>query len=163
LPPGPSLIAGIQMSVRASFGAGISVFIAQLLELPHPLYALISAVIVTDLSASKTRKLGKPRLAGTVVGAGIGVIFSLLWPPTVWSIGIGILAAMILTYLLRLDSAAKVSGYVCGIIVINYGDDPLSYALYRLVETSLGISVAVLVSLVPKLLKNGRNGEGGDN
>jgi len=36
---------------------------------------------------------------------------------------------------------------------MSYGASPWSYAVYRAVETFLGIAMAVLVSLVPKLLR----------
>jgi uncharacterized membrane protein YgaE (UPF0421/DUF939 family) len=62
----------MQVSVRAALAAGLSVTIAQLLRLECPIYAMIAAVIVTDLSPERTRQLGLPRFAGTVVGTTLG-------------------------------------------------------------------------------------------
>jgi uncharacterized membrane protein YgaE (UPF0421/DUF939 family) len=138
--------------IRAALAAGLSVAIAQLFQLKFPLYALIAAVIVTDRLPSETRKLGLRRLGGTVLGAALGAVLSPLLSPTPWAIGLGIIAAMFLSHLLRLQDAAKLTGYLCGLVLLDHGDHPWSYALHRLIETVLGIGVAILVSFVPKLI-----------
>jgi len=61
---------------------------------------------------------------------------------------------MFASHILYLQAAAKVAGYVCGIVLLDHGDSPWSYALFRMIETALGIVAAMGVSVVPKLLKS---------
>jgi len=147
-----TLTPAFQLSLRAAVSGGLAVAIAELLRLQYPLYALIGAVIVSDLSPSQTRQLGLRRLAGSVLGATVGAAISQLLPSAPWAIGLSVLSAMFLSHLLHLEGAAKITGYVCGIVVLDHGAQPWSYALYRLIETILGVGMAILVSLVPKLL-----------
>ena len=145
--------APLQLSLRAAAAAGLAIGIGQLLRVQFPIYAMISAVVVTDLDPAETRKLGLPRLVGTVLGATLGALISLLLSPSAWEVGLGVLLAMFLSHLLRLQGAAKVAGYVCGIVLFAYDDAPWSYALHRTIETIIGIALAILISLVPKLLR----------
>ena len=145
-------VPALQMSLRAAVAAGLSVAIAQRFQLQFPIYAMISAVVVTDLTASETWKLGGPRLVGSVVGAILGALTCAFLRPNAWEAGVAIFAAMFLSHLLRLRNSARVAGYVCGIVLLAFGDHPWEYALHRTIETALGIVMAMLVSLVPKLL-----------
>lgn len=151
----PTLIPALQLSFRAAAAAALSLALAGLLQLDFPIYAMIAAVIVTDLSPAATRKLGLRRLAGTILGTVLGAALSALLPAGALTIGIGIFLAMFLSHVLRLSEAAKVSGYVCAIVLLEHAGDPLVYALYRFVETVLGIGVAFLISWVPKLIRTG--------
>ncbi len=81
---------------------------------------MISAVIVTDLDPAQTRKLGPPRLAGTVLGATLGALICVLLDPGAWEVGLGVLLAMFPSHLLGLQGAAKVAGYVCGIVLFAF-------------------------------------------
>ena len=149
----PLHTAALQLSLRAAVAAGLALGIGQLLRLQFPIYAMISAVVVTDLDPAETRKLGAPRLAGTVLGALLGALISLHLSPSAWEVGLGVFLAMFLSHLLRLQGAAKVAGYVCGIVLFAYDDTPWSYALHRTIETMIGLALAVAVSLIPKLLR----------
>ena len=157
-PSAPTPTAALQLAVRAALSAGLAVALSQALHLQAPLYAMLGAVIVTDLSPQQSRRLACQRLAGTVLGAGVGAVFSRFLPDGPAAIGFSILLAMALSGALRLQGAAKITGYICAIVVLNHHDQPWTYAFSRLVETLLGIGVAVLVSLVPKLIPSGKPG-----
>ena len=149
----PALISALQLSLRAAVSAGLAVPTAQFFELEYPINALIAAVIVTDLSPSMTRRTALRRLAGTLLGATVGALYTYVLPPGPVTIGVSILTAMLLTCVVHLQTAAKLAGFVCGIVVLAHGAQPWSYAAYRMIETFIGIAMAVLVSMVPKLLK----------
>lgn len=152
-----SHVPALQMSLRAAVAAALSVAVAQWWQLQFPIYAMISAVVVTDLKASETWKLGLPRLVGSIVGAIVGALTCAFLRPNAWEAGLAIFAAMFLSHLLRLRNSARVAGYVCGIVLLAFGDHPWEYALHRTIETALGIAMAMLVSLVPKLLTTGES------
>jgi uncharacterized membrane protein YgaE (UPF0421/DUF939 family) len=154
-----TFIPALQLSVRAALAAGLATAIAQILGLPFPLYAMIAAVIVTELLPSQTRILGMRRLVGTVLGAMFGATLSPLLQNAPWAIALSIMVSMLIAHLLRLQDAAKMTGYVCAIVLLNHSDNPWSYALYRLIETTLGIGVAVLVSYLPKLIPSSSDKE----
>ena len=146
-----SRIPPLQLAVRTAAAAVAALLVARSLALPFPVYAMIAAVMVTDLSQARTRELAWPRIAGTFIGAGLGACLSSL-ANEVWAVAGGVAAAIMVCHVLRLKDAAKLAAYLCGIVLLQYRDDPWAYALARLMETLLGIAVAVLVSLVPKLL-----------
>jgi uncharacterized membrane protein YgaE (UPF0421/DUF939 family) len=146
------VIPALQLSIRAGVAAILALVAAQLLHLQHPLYAMISAVVITDLDATQTPKLALPRLAGTLIGSALGAAINTLLLPSLWTIAPGIMIAMFVSHLISMP-AARVAGYVCGIVLLDHGDSPWLYALFRMVETALGIAAAMCVSIVPKLLR----------
>jgi uncharacterized membrane protein YgaE (UPF0421/DUF939 family) len=143
----------MQLALRAALAAGLSVALAWFCRFEYPIYALIAAVIVTDLSPSRTSKLGLQRLVATVVGATCGATLRQVLQPSAWMIGFGILVAMLICHISRVHEGAKVAGYICGIVMVAHGTHPWSYAFLRFIETALGIGVAWLISFVPKLIR----------
>lgn len=146
-------LTALQLSIRAGLSAALALALADRLQLVESANTVITAVIVTDLSPTKTRQLSRQRLAGTVLGAAVGAAMSGLVPAGPWGIGLGILAVMLLCHLLHLEAAAKLAGFVCGIVLLGHATDPWTYGWHRLLETTVGIGLAVLVSYLPKLIR----------
>ena len=149
-----SFVPSLQLAVRAAAAAAIAVALAGALALPLPLYAMIAAVIVTDLSPAKTRQLALARIVGTIIGAVAGAGLQPAAGPA-WTMAPGIFLSMLACHAIGMKDGAKLAGYVCGIVLLEHGDAPWAYALDRFTETLLGIAVAVAVSFVPKLLRTG--------
>jgi uncharacterized membrane protein YgaE (UPF0421/DUF939 family) len=144
----------VQLALRASAAAGLALAIAETLELQHPIYAMIAAVIATDLSPAESRKLALRRLAATAAGAFCGALLSASLGPGPLPAALSIFAAMLVSSLLHAQEGARVAGYICGLVVLYHGEEPWTYAYFRFVETILGIAIAVLISAVPKLLRH---------
>ena len=145
-------VPALQLAARAAIAASLSLLAAQGLALPHPIYAMIGAVIVTDLDPAKTRALTIPRMTGTALGAVLGAILLPIVGTGVWSVALGIFIAMLACQAAGKKDAAKLAGYVCALVLMEHGDEAWTYAAYRFAETFVGVAMAVLVSLVPKLL-----------
>jgi uncharacterized membrane protein YgaE (UPF0421/DUF939 family) len=146
-------VKGLQLAVRAAAAASLSLAIAQAVGLDRPIFACIAAVIVTDLTPAQTRALGLRRLGAMLVGAAIGASLSRLVPSDPWAIGASVLIAILLSEVLGAREGAKVAAYICALIIWDSSATPWHFGLYRLVETALGVSVAWLISFVPKLIR----------
>ena len=149
-----TLFPAIQLSVRAALAALLSVVITRYVGLDAR-QALITAILVIDLSPAETRRLALPRLGGTVLGGLIGASFGTLLPASAMTLGLGVLTAMFTSHLVRLQRAARLAGFICGIILLHQTQTPWTYASHRFLETTLGIVMAVLTSFLPKLIPTG--------
>lgn len=142
----------IQLSIRATVAAILSLQVADWLDLRFPIYAFIAAVLVTDLQPATSRRLGIRRLVATIIGALWGAVLTQLLPSSPWSIGAGVLVAMLTAQLLKAEDGARVAGYICGIILLDHSFEPWTYALHRFLETVIGILAALAISYVPKFM-----------
>lgn len=143
-----------QMAIRCTIAAAAGAAVSQALKLDFPVFAMLAAIISTDLTPRQGRILGVRRLYATVIGALSGILLSAVLPPAAWSAGLGILCTMFVAQLLNVRTGAKVASFVCAIIILQYGHQSSYYAFYRFVETALGVLIAWLLVFVPLLVPN---------
>lgn len=139
---------------------GISVFlcviISRILNLEIPFYAVIAAVISMQSSVTSSFHAGRNRMLGTLVGAATGLAFALIAPGNAILCGIGVSIVIFVTNLLKWNKSATIGCIVFSAIMTNLnGRTPVNYSLNRILDTFVGIGVAVLVNYLifpPKYL-----------
>src|SRR4051794_36183182 len=67
-----TIVRIVQLPLRAGLAAVLAQAIAVFLGLPYPAFAMVAAILVTDLAPEQSRQLGLRRIGGTLIGAALG-------------------------------------------------------------------------------------------
>jgi len=140
--------AALINSVRATVAAVASALLARLLKLPEFYWAPISAIVIL-LSTINPLTLAWQRFAGTALGAALGALIATYLPPNWMVYGAGIFVCGILCALLRIGSAYRFAAITLTIVLlVAHTRPPWIVAAHRSVEVSLGIAVALVVTVM---------------
>jgi uncharacterized membrane protein YgaE (UPF0421/DUF939 family) len=135
-------------SARATVAAVASALLARLLKLPEFYWAPISAIVIL-LSTINSLTLAWQRFAGTALGASLGALIATYLPPNWMVYGAGMFVCGILCALLRIGSAYRFAAITLTIVLlVAHTRSPWTVAAHRFVEVSLGIAVALVVTVV---------------
>src|SRR5882757_239342 len=147
IPPRTQLALGLRVTVSAV----LALFVAQALGLPMPLWSVLTAVIVDQLSVGRSLKTSTNYLLGTVGGSVYGGGIAVLVPhSSEWML----LAVLVLTVApLALYSASRANMNVVpisAIIVLLMPplSDLLHSAIDRILEVAIGAVFGLLVSFL---------------
>ena len=139
-------------SARTAVATVASLLLARgLLRMPEFYWAPISTIVVL-LSTTDPLTLAWQRFAGTAVGAALGALLATFFTSNWIIYGLGIFVCGILCGLLRLGSAYRFAAITLSIVLlIAHAARPGTVALHRFIEVSLGIAVALVVTVAWKL------------
>jgi uncharacterized membrane protein YccC len=134
-------------SLRTAIASMASLLVARSLKLPEFYWAPISTIVVL-LSTINPVTLAWQRFAGTAIGAVVGAGIATL-PRHNWLIyGLGIFVCGILSSAFRLGSAYRFAAITASIVLlIAHNRPPWIVAIHRFIEVSVGIAVALLVTV----------------
>jgi uncharacterized membrane protein YgaE (UPF0421/DUF939 family) len=135
------------ISIRTAIASTASLLVARSLKLPEFYWAPISTIVVL-LSTINPVTLAWQRFAGTAIGAVAGAGIASL-PQHNWVIyGLGIFFCGILSSAFRLGAAYRFAAITFSIVLlITHNRPPWTVAVHRFIEVSLGIAVALLVTV----------------
>jgi uncharacterized membrane protein YgaE (UPF0421/DUF939 family) len=140
--------AALINSVRVAVAAVASMLLARSLKMPEFYWAPISTIVII-LSTINPLTLAWQRFAGTALGAAVGALIATYLHPNWMVYGVGIFVCGILCTLLRIGSAYRFAAITLSIVLlITHARAPWIVAMHRFVEVSLGIAVALVVTLM---------------
>ena len=120
-----------------------------------PFYACIASIVCMQSSVGATWKQGVSRLLGTLIGGVLGLLcvsVTTYWGHPVVLVlvcGVGTLACSYLCNVLNRPSACAISAIVCCSIMLSHsGQERYFYTVARMLETAVGILVAMAVNHV---------------
>lgn len=131
----------------------LSLVIAQFLHLPMPLWAVLTAIIVTEMSVGRSLKAVVDYIGGTLGGAVYGTVISLLIPH-INEIGfLVVIAAAVapLALIIAVNPSLKVAPITAVIVIMVPAithTSSFSSAFDRVLEVTLGAAISFVVTFV---------------
>jgi uncharacterized membrane protein YccC len=148
-------------AIQVGIAVGVSIALGDLVSGRRFYWAVIAAFITfmgVNNSGEQARK-GLFRIAGTVVGIGIGsLLATAVGHRPYWSIAVILLSLFFGFYLMRINYAFMVVGITVTVsqLYVQLGEFSNSLLGLRLAETAIGATVAILVVLVVLPLRTRR-------
>jgi len=139
-------------SARTTIAVLVSILLASfVLKLPEFYWAPVSAVVIL-LSATDPMKLAWQRFAGTALGAVLGALIATYLGQSWIVYGFGIFIAGIVSALLHVSTAYRFAAITLTIVMlVPHTRSTQLVAFHRFLEVSLGIAVALLLTVIWRL------------
>lgn len=137
---------------KKAIQSGVSVFlcviISPILHINSSFYAVIAAIITSQTDVLQSFKVGRNRIHGTFIGVLIGILFAVYFRGNPIFCGLGVSLIIYICDKVWGTPATNVAGIAFIAIMLNIrpNDTPFEYGLYRFIDTTFGVIVAVLTS-----------------
>jgi uncharacterized membrane protein YccC len=145
--------AQLVLSIRATTAAVASLVLAQLLDVPLPLWAVLTALIVTQLSIGRALKVTFDYLAGTLGGAIYGGVIGVLFPHANEIMFLAVLALAVapLAFVAAINprfSVAPITAVIVLLVPTFTNAGPVDSAVDRVIEVAIGGASGFAVSFL---------------
>ena len=137
-------------SARTAVAAVASLLVARLFRLPEAYWAPITTLVITQSSLGTALPDSWGRFAGTALGALVGAIVASYFGPHVLVFG----ACVFILGLLRAVTPLNLTAYRFGsitlviVLLVPRTGSPWQIAFNRFAEVSIGIGVALILTVV---------------
>ncbi len=133
--------------IKTAIAVTLCILISNALHSEYPFFAAIAAVISMENTVTNSFITGRNRVMGTLVGAGIGLMFALVLPENALMCGLGVMVIIYACNTMKWNNSISIATIVFLAIMMNLnGQNPWVYSLNRIADTLLGIIVALVVN-----------------
>ena len=132
--------------VKTPLAAALAFEAGRLIGSPFPVFAALAALLVVQVTVYDSVSRGLQRVLGVVLGVLMAYGIAALLGLHAWTVGLVVLAGIVLAKLVRIGEGGAVQVPVSGLLVLTVGSGG-DYALDRVVETVLGAAVGVVVNV----------------
>jgi uncharacterized membrane protein YccC len=137
-----------RQAVKTGIAGMASIALADFLRLHEGYWAAISAVIVMQSNIGAAIGAAWSRLAGTAIGAFAAALFVVIWGINAPSFGVAVTLAVLACAFLGLLDSYRLAGATVAIVMLSGNQEtPWMVALDRFFEVSLGVIIALLVTV----------------
>ncbi|MPQ43692.1 FUSC family protein [Clostridium tarantellae] len=140
-------------NIKTALSVVICVLLFKVLKRPYPFYACIAAVICMKDNVKNSVKIGKNRMIGTLIGGLVGLVITLIAKKfnlenfSALFTGLGIVTTIYSCNLCKKKESVTIACIVLIAIMVNLkGTAPFAYAFNRILDTFVGIIVALLIN-----------------
>lgn len=146
---------GLRM-FKTALAVTIALAIARLFNSYSPIFAGLGAVVAMARTLRESLDAAKTQFVGVILGGIVGVLLLLIDPtPSVLLIGVGVLVSLCLCGIFKLYYAVSLTAIiVLSVCVSTGGDGPIVALGFRLIDTSIGLVVALAVNMLIKPYNN---------
>ena len=156
------MAATLSTAIQFALVASLSFSLALLLSVVLPdssdtamigaLWAMISAIIVTQETRSATISMGGLRVMGSFIGAVFSAVYLILFPFSIVGMGVLIGIVVLTCVLIGMPGYLRLAALTAGIVLVisaqNPDIPPLVNAAHRFLEVIIGSSVAIAAAWV---------------
>lgn len=143
----------LALALRVTLAAIVSLVVAQAVNIPLPLWTVLTAVIVTQMSVGRSLKASADYMMGTIGGAIYGGLVAIVIPhDTEWALLIVLFIAVAPLALFAATRANMNVVPITAIIVLLVPTithtTPFYSAVFRVIEVGLGAFIGLVVSFI---------------
>ncbi|WP_019413449.1 aromatic acid exporter family protein [Paenisporosarcina sp. TG20] len=134
--------------VKTGVAIVFALFMADLLNLPSPIFAAIAAIFAIQPSIYRSYLSIIEQIQSNLIGAGIAVIFALIFGHHYVAVGLAAVITIAIMLKLKLEKSISLALVTTIAIMEVQSDDFLTFALIRFTTIVVGVLAAFLVNLV---------------